>query len=66
MEPIVKIIEGYNHEKSLLVTAINEMKYYSDNASQVRVKDVKERIATIDKILEQIVTSFFPTKTDKQ
>lgn len=57
MKEIVKIIEGYNHEKALLVTAINEMTYYSDNASQLRVKDVKERIATIDKILSEITAS---------
>lgn len=59
MEPIVKIIEGYNNEKALLVTAVNEMSYYADNASQVRVKDVKERIVAIDKILNEIISQFF-------
>ena len=65
MEPIVKIIEGYNNEKALLVTAVNEMSYYSDNASQVRVTDVKNRIATIDEILFEITTSFLTPITNE-
>ncbi len=66
MEPIIKIIEGYNAEKVSLTNALNDMSYYSDAASQIRVKDIQSRIVTIDNKLEQISTSFLSPNLDKQ
>lgn len=61
MNEILKILEGYNAEKLLVVTAMLNMEDYTHPRAIARINDIKERIAIIDQKIEDIRKSLTTT-----
>ena len=57
MQEIIKIIEGFNTEKDLLIKTLCNIKNLTYNTSIAQVKEIKERLAIVDNKITEIQKS---------
>jgi len=69
MQEIIKIIEGFNTEKDLLIKSMCKIENFTYNTSIVQIKEIKERLAIVDnkitEIQKSLLSSLDKPLTDK-
>ncbi len=57
MQEIIKIIEGFNTEKDLLIKSMCKIENFTYNTSIAQIKEIKERLAIVDNKITEIQKS---------
>jgi len=54
MQEIIKIIEGFNTEKDLLIKTLCNIENFTYTSSIAKVKEIKERLEIVDNKITEI------------
>ena len=52
---IIKIIEGYNKEKEILITRLTDLKDYQYESTKTKAKELRERLTQVDAKIDDLV-----------
>jgi len=57
MKEIEIALTGYAEERITLVKILNNIDYYHSNQADKQIKDLKDRITEIDKIIHELIAT---------
>jgi len=57
MQEIIKIIEGFNTEKDLLIKSLCNIENHTYNSGVAKAKEIKERLEIVDNKITEIQKS---------